>query len=383
MRIYITEWNEKYDFSRRWGEDSEDKYFLDDSDTAINVVINYLVKKGHEVIPVTKRPPQSTMHSELDLFIGVGAGDPLGISAHKKILPSGLMGIDSEFSIAWIGAQNATSNPSACRYRTFIRFPFSHISDITPIKSVNDYIRFQDRELRDEGIKIAVDEILSQVGQFESSGIKTNKDTEVKLPDLKLKQTEYSFPEKSDDGLHPSLTDEQFANILDAIRHYADNVERLPGFGAPPTSGEDRHRDNLLGVLNSRFRDGTAESFSKKGKTDIRLIHETKEGQPNGYFYAENKIWNGTNSVDDATEQLCEKYLTYRDKHGALVFFVREIKDPTKLPSKAIKQLEDKYNGKRISDLHGFPVMEIEVPERKNNIIKVALVFIVVDSAIE
>lgn len=198
----------------------------------------------------------------------------------------------------------------------------------------------------------------------------------VPLPDKKRHRRP---PAKSNsqktDGTPYALTAGQLADVLDCIATHQDAVERLPGAGAPAAAAEDHHRDALLAALNTRFAGGTAESFSKRGKTDIRL-----EVDDNSYFYAECKIWDGPATVDDAVEQLLERYLTYRDSYGALVFFVRDRANPRELPTKALDRLADQHNGKRSSDVGNYPVVTVPVPA-KAHAVDLALIFIVVDEA--
>lgn len=163
MRIYIAEWNEKNDASRKWGPKPNGQAPLDDTFQAADVMANYLDSLGHEVFPATQRPPQSTKGANLDLFIGVGAGNPLQIWGSKKQADGNLLGIETTFPIVWVGAQNASSNPFGVRYRTLARWPDADIEDISPIQSPNKFIPFEDREKRDQGIKDSIDSILAWI----------------------------------------------------------------------------------------------------------------------------------------------------------------------------------------------------------------------------
>ena len=199
----------------------------------------------------------------------------------------------------------------------------------------------------------------------------------VPLPNKKKQISRASEPNKVQvsEGVGWALNDNQFVDILEAIETHQNNVERLPGVGADPEADEEGHRDSLLAALNMRFQDGTAESFSNQGKTDIRLVHSG-----HSYFYAECKIWKGPRSVDDAFTQLVERYLIHRDRHGALIFFVRGNKNPELLPAKAIQKMEENHNSRRVDDIGGFPVLQSPHPTNGRQI-KLALVFITVDSS--
>ncbi len=174
-------------------------------------------------------------------------------------------------------------------------------------------------------------------------------------------------------GVPYALSSEQFSDVLNTIRTHQDSAERLPGAGPDASAGEDAHRDNLLSALRIKYSDGTAESFSKRGKTDIRVVVAD-----NATFYAECKIWSGPSTVDEALEQLLHRYLIHRDRYAALVFFVRNRQSPNELPQKAIDRLTDAHAGVRQADVAGFPVVRVAV---SSDPVDLALIFITVDQA--
>lgn len=194
------------------------------------------------------------------------------------------------------------------------------------------------------------------------------------LPDRTHRtSTRTTSPRNSPVGVPFALEQDQFAAILDCIATHREQVERHPGAGASPEAPEEDHRDRLLGALNMRFRDATGESFSKKGKTDVRVVVDD-----HAYFHAECKIWAGVSSLDEALEQLTEQYLTYRDRFGALVMFVRGIKHPEELLPKAIGHLVAN-GGDRLDDIAGFPVVRTRAAG--GPVHELAVVMLVVDSA--
>ena len=173
----------------------------------------------------------------------------------------------------------------------------------------------------------------------------------VPLPD-----TRYAAPPKSPRSTPTDaprgLTPEQFDAILDCVATHREQVETYPGAGAPAAAGEDDHRDRVLLSLNMRFRDATGESFSKKGKTDIRLLVED-----HAYFYAECKIWRSVTSITEALEQLSDRYLTNRDQYGALIMFVRGEPHPRPLVDRAVYHLAARHDAKHLADIHHFPMV--------------------------
>lgn len=162
MKIYLAEWNEINDLSRLFDISREGEPKKDDTRIAGQVILEFLKSLGHDVyMPFgIGKPPHSTQDKELDLFIGIGAGDPIGMEGYKKIGESKYMGVPTKFPIVWIGAQDATANPWAVRYRTLARWMNCHIEDITPIKHVSEYVPFKDRKGRDQAIVNAVKQVL-------------------------------------------------------------------------------------------------------------------------------------------------------------------------------------------------------------------------------
>lgn len=175
-------------------------------------------------------------------------------------------------------------------------------------------------------------------------------------------------------GVSYNVTEEQFSDIVDSMVTHQRSVETRPGYGPPPKVGEDRHRDALLGALNQSFHDATAETFSKQGKTDIRILL----GE-HSYFLAECKIWDGAESVSEAIDQLLERYMTYRDRYGAIVLFIRGIAHPEDLPAKVMQRLSAQHGGQRLNDVRGVPVVSVRTAQGRTVIL--AVLMIVVDSA--
>lgn len=178
--------------------------------------------------------------------------------------------------------------------------------------------------------------------------------------------------------LKGQLSEEEFIEIIRLIAKYRDNVERLPGVGAPANAGEEAHRDSLIGALSMHFRvikDVVAEGYSKGGKTDIRILTEK-----DSYFYGECKMWKGTVSVDEAFEQLINRYMISRDNYGCLVFFILNRKNPEKIQSKIIKHLNETVNATLTKDKTYLTTLEI--PSTKDYSKKtLAIVTIEVDSS--
>ena len=103
----------------------------------------------------------------------------------------------------------------------------------------------------------------------------------------------------------------------------------------------------LLGNLNTHFdSSATGETFSKAGKTDIRIQFKNKSA-----YIAECKIWHGISEFKKAITQLFS-YTTWRDIKTSLIIFNKEIKDFTSIVTKVKNELntnELKINVSEIS----------------------------------
>lgn len=142
-------------------------------------------------------------------------------------------------------------------------------------------------------------------------------------PSVPAKRKHVSLKERSEQAgvvAEPVLEEAVYRDTLDAVRSWANTIER-----SPATTGkldEEGLRDLLLGTLNSYWQGAAGgELFNGAGKTDILIRHKDRNA-----FIAELKIWRGPMSATDALTQLLE-YLVWRDSKAALVMFI-ETADP-------------------------------------------------------
>lgn len=134
-----------------------------------------------------------------------------------------------------------------------------------------------------------------------------------------------------------SLADDIAEGLLQTITSFSRALERLP-VTADKLLGEDEEtlRDVLLFVLNANWAGQvTGETFIGLGKTDISLRWRDLDA-----FIAECKFWRGARHFSDAVEQLLGRYVVWRDTRVALVLFVRDIKDVSRVLTTASEVLE-------------------------------------------
>ncbi len=121
---------------------------------------------------------------------------------------------------------------------------------------------------------------------------------------------------KYDREAYYSISDSEYKDILDSIKHTATTYERTPG--SYKSMQEEDLRNTLLAALNATYKgNATGETFRNKGKTDICIEQENRSA-----FIAECKMWTGQKEVKNAIHQL-DGYLTWRDCKTALIYFVR------------------------------------------------------------
>lgn len=180
---------------------------------------------------------------------------------------------------------------------------------------------------------------------------------------------------KENDTVFGRLSPAQVNSIARAFVNHRNSLERLPGAGAPLGAGEDAQRDSLLAALGMKFDDATSESFSKSGKTDIRVLLENK-----AVFYSECKIWSGPKTLHDAFDQLVNKYLTNRDRYGALVFFAEQGKVQYSIEDRVLALLKTDYSAVQLESETELPV--VRIPSDGNRTEKDLIVMIIeTDSA--
>lgn len=141
------------------------------------------------------------------------------------------------------------------------------------------------------------------------------------LPDPKKGNKEYG------------IEDDYYEYILQIIRHEGRTYETTPKTYA--IHDEEELRDILLAHLNGHLEgQASAETFRKKGKTDICIEHENRAA-----FVAECKIWKGKKAILDAVDQLLG-YLTWRDCKASLIIFNKDVGGFTGIQNKLSATLE-------------------------------------------
>lgn len=202
---------------------------------------------------------------------------------------------------------------------------------------------------------------------------------EYRIPDKRRPRRNRSSPARSDE-IDYQLSREDFASVLECIETWRDSSERLPGVASG--SGEDQLRNSLLAALRARFFDGTGEAFSVAGKTDLRILVRTADGgEGPQVFHAECKIWRGPSSVEEAMEQLVERYSTHRDRLGALVFFIVDRAKPDEVPDTAVKHLTSHHGAVEIAPVRGWRVVRVSDPKQPERTIELAVVTVAIPQA--
>lgn len=116
------------------------------------------------------------------------------------------------------------------------------------------------------------------------------------------------------------IDDRAYESILSVIRSMGASMETSR---ASESKDEEALRDIMLVGLNASMDSGSAgaETFRKKGKTDIAILFENKAA-----FVAECKLWRGEKYATDGVDQLLG-YLTWRDAKTSMIFFNKDNKN--------------------------------------------------------
>lgn len=139
------------------------------------------------------------------------------------------------------------------------------------------------------------------------------------------------------------ITDKDYEDIIDAIKHTASTYERTPS--SYTSMHEEDLRNTLLATLNAMYHGGVmGEAFRHTGKTDIAIERNNRAA-----FVAECKMWTGKKDISSAINQL-DSYLTWRDCKAALIYFVRR-KDFMKVLTAAEDELKQLQNVRRFETI--------------------------------
>jgi hypothetical protein len=169
----------------------------------------------------------------------------------------------------------------------------------------------------------------------------------------------------------PAISAEAFADIVSVIRSMGLAAERFPEtFGK---MAEPVLREILLVVLNNQFGPSGGELFSRRGKTDVAIWHES-----GAVFIGECKIWKGEKRFNDGLQQLLDLYLVWRDTKAALVLFVRD-RNVSEIQATAGQALREHPRWKRQApDVSGCPVFILNHEGDTNREIDVALIVVAI-----
>lgn len=153
------------------------------------------------------------------------------------------------------------------------------------------------------------------------------------IPLIAKKETK-SFPEQLKPEENWCISDNDYSNIKKIISQACVSFEHSPG--ACQKLNEEELRDMLLSNLNTHYNaSATGETFSKNGKTDIRIQFENKSA-----YIAECKIWHGISQFRNAIMQLFS-YTTWRDIKTSLIVFNKDIKDFSSIIDKVKNELNE------------------------------------------
>lgn len=151
---------------------------------------------------------------------------------------------------------------------------------------------------------------------------------------LEIQPKNNKYPQKQNTkNTDYCISNEDYENIKKIINLACDSFEKTPQ--TINKLEEEEIRDLILSNLNTHYNSlATGETFSKMGKTDIRIQFDNKAA-----FIAECKIWHGISELNKAINQLFS-YTTWRDVKTSLIIFNKDAKNFKAILSKIKEDLE-------------------------------------------
>jgi hypothetical protein len=217
------------------------------------------------------------------------------------------------------------------------------------------------------------DKYLKENKFFEQINVNVNKNTESIYSVPMIKRKIIPQPVVSDKKVFtsvPSFSDSVHKDILKIIFSVGKSMERKPS--TYKDKSEEDLRDNILMFLETRYDGTTAtgETFNKSGKTDILLKYE----DGTNLFVAECKYWGGAVVMNDAIDQLFDRYLTWCDSKAAVILFVQRVDFSSVLATIKEEAKKHQYFLKEIStkDESSFSY-EFHLPGDKGKIIQLEI----------
>jgi hypothetical protein len=227
----------------------------------------------------------------------------------------------------------------------------------TEIRTIyeNDYLKVF---LRDKTKFSTVRTLLSGLQSVKNVNITENNETDLTVYPSKLYSIEETKHEVDlslnnffignpidpvfEDNNLSVISDKAYNQIIDKISIYGQNLEKYKDLY--DKFDEEGFRNFFLPYLNSISTKHTAtgETFNKIGKTDILIQDETGQN----VFIAECKLWKGESEIENAINQLLERYVTWRDEKVALIIFNKSVKKFSEIVDKAVSSLKKHKNFK-------------------------------------
>lgn len=202
---------------------------------------------------------------------------------------------------------------------------FSYDRAFKNLKGVNDFADNWNKRLLSsvnlmyKGIK---DQYLKEKQFYSAINVKVNKNTSIVFSAPIIKKRIIPMPKTSpgkEISTSPTMAKQMYDDILKVIYGVGKSMEKKPS--TYTGKNEEELRNQLLLFLETRYEStvASAETFNKKGKTDIILKFEDNSN----LFVAECKIWRGPIEFLKGITQLFDGYLTWRDSKTAIIVFIK------------------------------------------------------------
>jgi hypothetical protein len=195
------------------------------------------------------------------------------------------------------------------------------------IEQINNYLGWQKKEIdafQNEIVKFLRESIENRKKKILSDKKiaaclniplkRTSSNQTYEIPEIKRKIVIKPQVASEKFKSEPTLSQEEYNNILKIIQSMIITMERSPSVFSKLK--EEELRDIILVQLNGHYEGlATGETFNASGKTDILIRFNDKN-----IFIAECKIWHGSKELLAAIDQLLN-YLSWRDTKTAIIIF--------------------------------------------------------------
>lgn len=174
-------------------------------------------------------------------------------------------------------------------------------------------------------------------------------------------------------GNEAGLADEIASALVAQLRAFGRALERAPRTANKLAEQEEEAiRDVLLFILNAQWGGlAVGEAFIGAGKSDILLRWHDRDA-----FIGECKFWKGDGYFDEGVEQLLGRYVIWRATRIAMLVFIRDIANVSKVMDKARARIRahHRYVADTVGEEDSY---QVRAQSDEQKIVNLSLIFVI------